>query len=723
MSPGGNPKSTVGVDRAGRRHPNRLRPGCESLETRTVLSAIKIAPVASVPPPPTADPFNSAAYAITQFANTNPGDPAASPAIRAAEAANQLTPYQVEQLLNRASAATPSKDGIVAIVDRSGRILGVRMESGVSPAITNNTSNLVYAVDGALAEARTGAFFGNNQAPLTSRTIQDLSQTTMTQQEINSNPSVTDPNSPFKGPGFVAPIGIKGHFPPGVPFTPQVDLFAIEHTNRDTTIVPSTGAVRPNRYNVPDAYIPAAIKATNTQIAPPDSYGYISGLEPNALPRGIGTLPGGLPIVKTVYVNGVRKSIVLGGIGVFFPGTTGAAIEENSSLNQNGFNPKKVDRSLEAELVAFAALGGASGAKVLVGRPTTIGTYANTPPVPGLDLLPQDPKGNYTGRIDLVGVTLDVFGPQGNQGPITLFKDAPSFGLTMGTVNGVDLPIAPGQTAMPFTPTPMATQPPVAPTTNTKTGTIVPSGWLVEPHAGGGLTTADVIQIVANGILRASVTRAAIRLPIGQHARMVFAVSDEQGNLLGLYRMPDATYFSIDVAVAKARNVAYYNDPNQLQPQDQVKNLPKGEALTARTFRYLALPHFPEGIDVYPAGPFSILNDQKITGASIPASSFQSVQGYDAFNPQTNFRAQTNPANQNGIVFFPGSTGLYKTINGKAALVGGLGVSGDGVDQDDDVTFSAAIGYRAPGVIQVDQLKVVRGVRLPYQKFNRNNLA
>ena len=48
--------------------------------------------------------------------------------------------------------------------------------------------------------------------------------------------------------------------------------------------------------------------------------------------------------------------------------------------------------------------------------------------------------------------------------------------------------------------------------------------------------------------------------------RMVFAVTDLTGNVLGLFRMPDATVFSIDVAVAKARNVAYYADPTQLQP-------------------------------------------------------------------------------------------------------------------------------------------------------------
>src|SRR3989442_1056924 len=91
--------------------------------------------------------------------------PAARPPPRTVAAA------QVQQLLARASAATPSRDAIIAIVDRNGRILGVRVESGVSTAITGNPALLTFAIDGAVAKARTGAFFGNAGAPLTTRTI------------------------------------------------------------------------------------------------------------------------------------------------------------------------------------------------------------------------------------------------------------------------------------------------------------------------------------------------------------------------------------------------------------------------------------------------------------------------------------------------------------------------------------------------------------------------
>jgi uncharacterized protein GlcG (DUF336 family) len=585
---------------------------------------------------------------------------------------------EVEVLLERAAAASASTDAIIAVVDRGGHILGVRVESGVSSAITTNTNNLVFAIDGAVAEARTGAFFGNNDAPLTSRTIQFISQTTITQREVESNPSITNLNSTIAGPGLVAPIGIHGHFPPNVPLTPQVDLFNIEASNRDTTV--KNGVTLAHRFNINGAFLPSYYPA-NLQLSPPDSYGFISGLEPTAKPRGIGTLPGGIPIFKNGHV--------VGGIGVFFPGQTGYADEENSALSSN-FNPAKRDRSLEAEYMAFAALGGSAGAGF------RIGTLDGVAPLAGFDL--------PFGRIDLVGITLDIFGPGGVQGPENLVR----FGQTLGTGkhnDGTNEPVQPGGTGLPID------------------GLPVIDGWLVTPHAGGGLTAEDVTRIIVQGIQQAEFTRAAIRLPLDNRARFVFAVTDKDGNVLGMYRMPDATVFSLDIAVAKARNVAYYANAAKLQAVDQVAGVPAGTALTNRTFRYLALSHLPEGIDFAPPGPFSILNDGGTDpttglniGAPLPASAFTSVMGHDVFNPGTNFHDPTNPLNQNGIVFFPGAVPLYK--NGQ--LVGGLGVSGDGVDQDDVATFAASNGFGVPLTIPRADQTYYKGIRLPYQKFNRN---
>ena len=164
---------------------------------------------------------------------------------------------------------------------------------------------------------------------------------------------------------------------------------------------------------------------------------------------------------------------------------------------------------------------------------------------------------------------------------------------------------------------------------------------------------------------------------------------------------------AIDVAVAKARNMAYYANTAQLQPIDQVQGLPPGVAMTNRTFRYLGEPRFPEGIDPAPPGPFSQLNDDPTgtnrftglqVGAPLPASAYQSVVGYDSFNPQTNFHNPFNILNQNGIVFFPGSSALYMN----RVLLGGFGVSGDGVDQDDVATVTGQTGFEAPNPIRAD---------------------
>jgi uncharacterized protein GlcG (DUF336 family) len=385
----------------------------------------------------------------------------------------------------------------------------------------------------------------------------------------------------------------------------------------------------------------------------------------------------------------------IGGIGVFFPGTTGYATEENSQLNDAGlYNPKQRDRSQEAEFMAFAAAGGSQEAGV------PVGTLGGVPKPAGFDI--------PFGRIDLVGITLDIFGGHGNQG----VKNLLVFGRTLGSGPAN----RPGDREMPVDTSGSLFLP----------GVPVPSGWLVTPHDGDGITAADVVSIVQRGIAEANTVRAAIRLPLDSTAKMVFAVGDKEGNILGLYRMPDATVFSLDVAVAKARNVAYYANPTLLQPQDQIAGLPAGVAFTNRTIRYAALPHFPEGIDTYPPGPFSILNDPGIqrnalnSGPPLPASVYQSVQGYDAFHANTNFRDPGDLKNQNGVVFFPGSVPLYKDLgSGTRQLVGGFGVSGDGVDQDDDVTFIGAVGYEPPaGIPRADQV-FVRGVRLPYQKFNR----
>jgi uncharacterized protein GlcG (DUF336 family) len=608
-----------------------------------------------------------------------------------------LTADEVRILLDRASAATPSRDAIIAIVDRNGRILGVRVEDGVAPEITGNVDKLVFAVDGALAKARTVAFFGTDAVPLTSRIIGNLAQSTITEREVNSDPSITDPNSTLRGPGFVAPVSPGGHFPPGIANTPAADIFGIEHTNRDASASPGPDRIKgtaddiplpPGRFNIDPNFVPFG-----QTLFPPDSFGTVSGLKPGAQARGLATLPGGIPIIK--------NNQAVGGLGVFFPGKTGYATEENSALGTT-YDPTKPDRSLEAEFIAFATLGGTNsdGTK---GPQDAAAPFPFTGPLGDAPALPAGfENGLPFARVDLVGITLNLYGPGGTEGPANLVRFAQALGGP-GVVNGTNLEVTPGVTARP--------------------GFVVPEGWLVTPHDGDGITAAEVEDVIVRGVLQSLRTRSAVRA--GANAVLIHAVTDRSGNVVGLYRMPDATNDALDVTVAKARNAAYLANPAKLQPEDELPGVPRGTAISGRTLRYVAQPRFPIGIDGEPPAPYSIFNDggsDPLTGRTIgdplPASAFQSAYGYDAFNPGTNFRQRDNLANQNGVAFFPAGVPLYRPGTGE--LIGGYGTSGDGVDQNDIAAFAGSVNFGVPANVPRADQTFVRGVRLPYQKFGRN---
>jgi uncharacterized protein GlcG (DUF336 family) len=245
---------------------------------------------------------------------------------------------------------------------------------------------------------------------------------------------------------------------------------------------------------------------------------------------------------------------------------------------------------------------------------------------------------------------------------------------------------------------PAATRPAGAPggsfQIEARNGAPAAEGWLVGPLASATLSSEDVRKIVQNAIDRAAATRAAIRLPVGSRTRMAISVADLNGNILAIYRMPDSTIFSLDVALTKARNVVYFSGPNR--DARDLPGVPMNTAVTNRSIGFASQTYFPSGIWNSKPGPFA---DMYAADLAKPCS-----QGHQAEN-----------LNQSGIVFFPGSAPLYR--NG--ILVGGLGVSGDGVEQDDYVTAGGAAGYEPPAAMRADQV-MIRGVRLPYWKFPRN---
>lgn len=219
--------------------------------------------------------------------------------------------------------------------------------------------------------------------------------------------------------------------------------------------------------------------------------------------------------------------------------------------------------------------------------------------------------------------------------------------------------------------------------------------FLVGPTRGSNLSEAEVIEIVLRAVTTARRTRAAIRLPLNRFTRMVIAVADVDGTILALHRMPDATVFSVDVAVAKARNVVYFS-------QRGIGSLvPPQTAITNRTIAFGAQPFFPTGVDS------KVLDPRE-------GPWYRSLFVRDLNDVCTQGDQTPNP-NQNGVVFFAGSTPLYRD----GTLVGGLGVSGDGIEQDDYVTYFAAGELLPREDLWADRL-TIDGVRLPMFKFPRH---
>jgi uncharacterized protein GlcG (DUF336 family) len=391
--------------------------------------------------------------------------------------------------------------------------------------------------------------------------------------------------------------------------------------------------------------------------------------------------------------------------GIHFPpGVTNAPPADLYGIENTNRGCTLVNTAaFQSQIPPSLALGGGFGPGVLTGKadvmdsnplsvnPSGVPIFYQNVVVGGIGVVTSSSDLNVGEYAAFVGSTTQRAGPSDSFGPTPA---AP--GVVF--IGGVALPFV-TQTSLPsgVSPGPVSGTGSyfVAPTNSAGQP---PDGDLITPAAGplGGLSATDVQTILSNAEATANTTRAAIRLPIGSRARMVIAVADLDGTMIGLRRMQDSTVFSIDVAASKARNMVYFN--SSARTAADLNQVPLGTAVTNRTISFGSQPFFPPGIDGSPAGPFFNLYLQ------------------DVANPCTQ-GMQPGPANVNksGIVFFPGSAGLYR--NG--VLVGGLGVSGDGVDEDDYVTNGGTQGFEAPTNIRADQI-LINGVRLPYFKFPRN---
>jgi uncharacterized protein GlcG (DUF336 family) len=279
------------------------------------------------------------------------------------------------------------------------------------------------------------------------------------------------------------------------------------------------------------------------------------------------------------------------------------------------------------------------------------------------------------------------------------------------------------------------------------------------------LSEAEVRAILEEAFTVMSRARAQIRRPLDSKAQVSITVVDSRGQILGIVRSPDAPVFGIDVAVQKARTASFFSGTfaaTELgaDPSADVRGfvqktrdffadpaaLTGKNAFGARSIGNLARPYFPDGEVGRPPGPLS----RPIAQWSPLSTGLQSALIIGNVGQHLNFVTGASTTDtpqrctflpdvaagqnrlQNGIQIFPGGVPIYRG----GRLVGGVGVSGDGIDQDDMISFLGLYngGVRAGGVsnapaaIRADQLVVgptaparLRFVSCPFAPFLDTN--
>jgi uncharacterized protein GlcG (DUF336 family) len=182
-------------------------------------------------------------------------------------------------------------------------------------------------------------------------------------------------------------------------------------------------------------------------------------------------------------------------------------------------------------------------------------------------------------------------------------------------------------------------------------GTLAQEG---TPTAQTETLTEDEIQVIIDAaVAAAEQTPSLLRVDV-QGAplttRMHIAIVDRNGHLLTLHSMEDAWVVSIDIAQAKAYTAAAVSSNEN--------------AVSSRSI----------GLLTQPGGAL-----WNIGNSNDPGTGDDTIE-------------------ERGLIEFPGGLALYK--NG--VLVGGIGVSGDGVDQDEVVAEAGAAGYEPSPVMRVD---------------------
>ncbi|MBU3671654.1 MAG: heme-binding protein [Sinobacteraceae bacterium] len=576
-----------------------------------------------------------------------------------ANSSTALSVTQVETVIARAIVEAQARNAraTIAVVDRVGNVLAVYAMNGASPNVTVRSKQGAADVDGglenvtvvpatlaAIAKAITGAYLSSEGNAFSTRTASQI---------------------------------VQAHFNPGEVLTPGGPLFGVQFSQ-----------------------LPCSDVATRFQ-------GGATSVGPQRSPLGLSADPGGFPL----YLDGTP----VGGVGVVADGVYGLDA-----------NPLDRDDDLDEAIAVAATVGLAAPEDRRADRITADGKTlrfsdievadlrggSNTPPTLAA-------QGAAVGRL----VAVSGYATASVRAGTAFGQSASGIRADSRDYAGLDAFV-------------------LVDAANTER---------FRPRAGseasGALSAVEVQQVLSSALRVAARARAQIRRPLGTPARVSIAVVDSNGVLLGLVRTRDAPVFGIDVAVQKARTAAFFSSPRaatilqslppavyldrglvRLRAVAPVSYLPAmrnllgvptvlgdGQiAFSARAIGNLARPNFPDGVDGNPPGPLSksagqwspfstglqldlvynaIIQHVAFVAGIAPDVPAQcaGISGFDA-----GFSAQSVPALlANGVQIFPGGVPIHRG----EVLIGAIGVSGDGIDQDDMIAFLglAQVGFPAGG--------------------------
>ena len=574
--------------------------------------------------------------------------PAPTGATYALPAAQSLAIPDVERVVAQAVAEAQARGAraTIAVVDRPGNVLAVFRMTGagataVIPPAPNGQNRdaqnaTIPATAAAIAKAITGAYLSSGGNAFSSRT---------------------------------ASMIVQQHFPPAPV---------------------ATGLESGPLYGVQFSQLPCS-DLSRRYIDGNAGSGALIG--PKRSPLGLSADPGGFPL----YKNGV----LVGGIGVIADGTYGLDL-----------NTTDVDNDVD-EQIALAATRGFEAPEDI---------RADRIPVDGTTLRYSD--ATYAGVGSASPAFASINGSAGALVAVRGYYGVPTPAVLAGAVYGTEASGLRLASATEFH----------------RTDAMVlsdGSGANRYPIRGGtdaGAVTTPLSAAETRAILEEAFTimargRAQIRRPLSSQIQVTISVVDTNGQVLGLVRSPDAPVFGIDVSLQKARSVTFLSNPAAAadllaDPSPNVAPVVAAartffgnpQALTGqvafsdRAIGNIHRPYFPDGEVGRSPGPLS----RDIGGFSPFSTGLQSalifpdilahllfVLNVNAGDVKTGCTALPQPSGgisrlANGMQIFPGAVPIYRGTQ----LVGGIGVSGDGIDQDDMISFLglANAGARVGGI-------------------------